>query len=1177
VLLHSLKFSLDEQTSEDVVKCKQYANKQNPKKYKQTKPRKTNNVSNVVKMFSANAAGCVTKTQSLIDNIKKLDAAIITMQETHFVKKGKLSEKLEQFEVFEAIRNKVKGGTLIAVHKALNPVLIEEYSNEFELLVVEVKMGNKEVRLMSGYGPQENLKKEDREPFFNKLEEEVQKAKLNDKAVLIQCDANSKLGPSVIKGDPHNQTDNGRMLNEIVKRNELVVVNSLDDKCIGKITRKRSTGKVKEESIIDFVIASEDMEELIENMVVDEERNFVLSRYTKTKTGVKVKESDHNSIVTTIKTSWDKNKVSKRKESFNYKNKESLEQFKVMTSEGQFLSEVFSNEEKDIEVKTKQFVKRLKYCISKCFKKIRIRGPKTNEKLEKLFDKRRVLKNKKDEESVKELENVEEMIAEQCAEDNLKIVKEACDGITCEDGGVNINKMWKMKKKLKGRYCEPPSAMLDEHGNVVTDNTGIENILIKRYEERLKGLPMKAELKMHQMQRENLCDQRLEEAQANKTPEWTITELEVVLNQLKNDKSKDPLDLPNELFKPENIGSDLKVALLKLMNQIKCQQKVPEIMKSCNISSIYKNKGSKKDFENYRGVFRVVTLRSIMDKLIYNDQYSEIDSNLSDTNVGARKNRNIRDNIFVVNAITNEIVRKRKEGIDIQIFDVYKCFDKLWAKECFNDIYENGFTNDKLPLLYNENVNAKVAVKTSNGTTRRTVISDVIMQGTVWGSLMCTSTMDKLGKLAYNMPQNLYKYKGVPIPPLGMVDDVISVSCGQNTLEMNKVINKFIEEKRLRLSETKCVRIHIGKGHSECPELKVHEHNMKDAQSEKYLGDTIDEKGKIKATIENRKKKSQGLRSEIMAIVNEIPFGKHRIEVALKLRESMFLNGMLFNSEAWHGVTKADVTTLEKVDQSLLRSILGAHKGTPKDLLYLETGTIPIRWILLQRRINFLKHILSRDKDELIRKVYEAQESNPVLGDFAQLVEKDLEKVGLSHEDVAQESFTKMALKKELSESVRNAAFIEMTQSLQRSTKGKSMKYNKLQMQDYLGSELFNNEEQSLCFAIRTRCVKGIKTNFPNMHKVCRHCPLNCDSEEPQEDSQAHLLECSALGENSPIESDFMYAGTVEQNLLTKEFLKRIKVREGLLLEGLDSNCGCHLPGGIPDQSDLRGAAVHFV
>ena len=85
-----------------------------------------------------------------------LGAGIVTLQETHYRKKGKLNERLNDFEVFEAIRKKVKGGTLIAVHKSLKPVLIEEHSEEFELLVVEAKIGNKEVRVMSGYGPQEN-------------------------------------------------------------------------------------------------------------------------------------------------------------------------------------------------------------------------------------------------------------------------------------------------------------------------------------------------------------------------------------------------------------------------------------------------------------------------------------------------------------------------------------------------------------------------------------------------------------------------------------------------------------------------------------------------------------------------------------------------------------------------------------------------------------------------------------------------------------------------------------------------------------------------------------------------------------------------------------------------------------------------------------------------------------
>ena len=69
--------------------------------------------------------------QSLVDNVKNIDAAIITLQETHFNKKGKINEKFPDFEVFEAIRDKVKGGTAVIVHKSLKPVLIEKYSTEF--------------------------------------------------------------------------------------------------------------------------------------------------------------------------------------------------------------------------------------------------------------------------------------------------------------------------------------------------------------------------------------------------------------------------------------------------------------------------------------------------------------------------------------------------------------------------------------------------------------------------------------------------------------------------------------------------------------------------------------------------------------------------------------------------------------------------------------------------------------------------------------------------------------------------------------------------------------------------------------------------------------------------------------------------------------------------------------
>ena len=47
--------------------------------------------------------------------------AVFTIQETHFKKKGKL--KVENFEIFESIRKKEKGGTVVGAHKSLNPIL----------------------------------------------------------------------------------------------------------------------------------------------------------------------------------------------------------------------------------------------------------------------------------------------------------------------------------------------------------------------------------------------------------------------------------------------------------------------------------------------------------------------------------------------------------------------------------------------------------------------------------------------------------------------------------------------------------------------------------------------------------------------------------------------------------------------------------------------------------------------------------------------------------------------------------------------------------------------------------------------------------------------------------------------------------------------------------------------
>ena len=64
-------------------------------------------------------------------------------------------------------------------------MLIEEYYDEFELLVVEVSTKEKCIRVISGYGPQENWEEEKRLPFLIALETEIEREDLADLTCLL--------------------------------------------------------------------------------------------------------------------------------------------------------------------------------------------------------------------------------------------------------------------------------------------------------------------------------------------------------------------------------------------------------------------------------------------------------------------------------------------------------------------------------------------------------------------------------------------------------------------------------------------------------------------------------------------------------------------------------------------------------------------------------------------------------------------------------------------------------------------------------------------------------------------------------------------------------------------------------------------------------------------------------
>ena len=83
-------------------------------------------------------------------------------------------------------------------------------------------------------------------------------------------------------------------------------------------------------------------------------------------------------------------------------------------------------------------------------------------------------------------------------------------------------------------------------------------------------------------------------------------------------------------------------------------------------------------------------------KLIYKDKYDIVDNNKSDSKVGARKKKNIRGHIFVLNGIINEAIKKKDKTIDLVMVDYKQCFNSLWLEECINDLFGAGIMDENL-------------------------------------------------------------------------------------------------------------------------------------------------------------------------------------------------------------------------------------------------------------------------------------------------------------------------------------------------------------------------------------------------------------------------------------------------------------------------------------------------
>ena len=210
--------------------------------------------SKTLKIFGINAAGIKCKIQSFNEILCKLKPQIWMIEGTKLKSHEHIEcEALSDFQVFYLSRQKSQGGGLaVGVSKMFESTLLSEGDDETEAISVLVVVGEIQIRVIVGYGVQENASKEKKEKFWDFLEKEVVQAESEGQGIILQMDGNLHAGAELIKNDPNPQNQNGKLFLQFLQRNRtLSVVNSMNI-CEEIITRQRSLENRSEKAVLDF-------------------------------------------------------------------------------------------------------------------------------------------------------------------------------------------------------------------------------------------------------------------------------------------------------------------------------------------------------------------------------------------------------------------------------------------------------------------------------------------------------------------------------------------------------------------------------------------------------------------------------------------------------------------------------------------------------------------------------------------------------------------------------------------------------------------------------------------------------------------------------------------------------------------------------------------------------------
>ena len=597
---------------------------------------------------------------------------------------------------------------------------------------------------------------------------------------------------------------------------------------------------------------------------------------------------------------------------------------------------------------------------------------------------------------------------------------------------------------------------------------------------------------------------------------FTLNELNEIIEKLARKKAPGLDGITTELLK--YAGTGLLQALLDIFNYMKNNIVVPHQWEEVLVTTIYKGKGRKKELCNYRGIFLTSVLSKIFEKLIQS-RISTILKEVSKFQAGATSNRSPADQLFLLRgAIDHMIYLKRT--VYITFYDYKQAFDSLWLQDCVLSLWNLGIRDSYLPLIYKLNEKAVVTVNTPYGKTTSFEAEQVVKQGAVLASSICSVSTGEICDQDDGAPAGI-----LILPSLAFVDDLAKANVHTSDVRSSHArIVAFSDLKKIGLNETKCFGMVVNekKSSEPYPQLFVNNTCLKVEKSGKYLGDMINHKNNNDDLISDREKKAIAKLITIFATVTEVTLGAYQFSAHVLMYHAYYVQILIFNAQSWTNITKKDIDKLRVIQMKYLKKMLRVPQATANSFVYLETGIIPIDHEIWRRQFTYLHHILNLDDDDPVRVTYHQMLSLPGEKNWANNMLMLRSKYGTQFRDEDLHGMDVERYKKDVEDCIRKFVFSELKEDCSTKSKTRHLRYQTFREQKYM--TLLPPKLMYLVVRIRCGMLNTIHDR-PYLYKsdTCRVCGIG-------DESLNHIINCYAVSDEIRTISSSIYTDEVSMD-----------------------------------------------